>query len=123
MRWIALLTTISALAVPVWAQEGTITIKKASADKEHVVVTFEHKPVASSDQIHVFVDDVFVKVVHGRNTISVDLEPGNHTIDLRDATRDHEVRGGCKRVQVTISKSHTETSRSLSPEGGEVCKP
>jgi len=121
MRRIVLLAAVLALSVPVRAEQGTITIQTISADKEHVVVTFEHTPVVSSDQIHVFVDDRFEKAISGKNRIGLNLKPGNHTIDLRDTTKEHQIRGGCRRVQVTISD--TETSRSLSPAGGEECKP
>ncbi len=104
MRWIVLVAILLVMPQLVPADEGIIRVEQGDvviAD-QNVTIYFDHQPVASTDQIQVFVDGALYMAVGGRNTVSLDLEAGNHNIKIRNATRDHRLRQSCKSVKVIV---------------------
>jgi hypothetical protein len=69
--------------------------------------------------VHVFIDGAFVKAVGNRSRITVDLEPGTHEIELRDATREFKLRQAC--VRLKARPSDEEGGGSITSEEG--CAP
>lgn len=105
MKWfIGIAAILLALHSPAWAGGGVLTVREAAAEKNRLIVTFDHKRQESTDQVHVFVDGVFRKVLVDQNFIAIeDLKPGEHVVELMNATRDYVLKESCLKLEVTIS--------------------
>lgn len=115
MAWLALLMAVLLSAATVEAGEGKITVSSTEVKGKRAVLSIHHDKVAATDQVHVFVDGTFVKAVGGRSKVEVDLEPGTHGIELRDATREFKLRNACVRLKAVVSAQ--EGGGSITEEG------
>ncbi len=120
MRLIVMMLTVLVFSVAVWAKDKTLTVPSSpTVEGKRVVIPLAHKPAAETDQVHIFIDGALDEVVRGRTSITLELEPGTHTIELRDASRNFQLRGDCIRFRATTTA--TETGGSVTPP--EECKP